>query len=128
MLDEIVTEALAERGGVWIGKLASQFGFTAAQAEGLVPAALERIAALLQNGTLDVSSGLDAGSVLSNLNVGELAGKVGIEADKAAEGLEGVLPEVVSTIQEKAGGAEGLLSMLGGGGIGGAAGKLRSLF
>lgn len=128
MIEGLLKELLSEKGSSWVGMLTSKLGFSTEQAEGFVPAALEKVVGLFSSGKVDVADGLDAGNILSKLDPGEIGKKVGVDADKAKEGLEGLIPNVVSSVEEKAGGADGLLSMLGKGGVGDAIGKLGKLF
>ena len=75
--------------------------------------------------------GLGAGgiqSLLPRIDLGSLASESGVEASKASSGLQAMLLLLLSALQDKAGGTEGILSLLGGGSeagaLGGLAGKL----
>ena len=126
-MQEIIKQLLGEKSGQWIGLLTSKFGFDAGQAKSFVPAILDKVMAVVGGGKLDLTKGLDPTALLSKLDVDDLAKQSGVDTDKARQGLEGILPDVAASIQEKAGGASGLLSMLGGKG-GGVLGKVAKLF
>ncbi len=78
---------------------------------------------LLQTLTGAGFSGDEAESFLP----GALVGETGVDEGKARGGLEALIPVVLSLLQDKAGGAEGLLGMLGGGKEGGAPNPLDPL-
>lgn len=113
-----IQDLLKEKGGSLIGGLVSQAGFSYSQAQSFVPAAVAKIVDLLKGGGLDIGSLLSGGgvsSLISKLDIGSLASQAGVDETAATKGLESLVPSVVSSLQDKAGGAAGVLSMLGGG-------------
>ena len=131
---DIVQQLLRERGGELAQNLIGEAGFSSDQAEGFLPLALQKVIAVLQGGDLDLGAllgGSGASSILSRLNVGELATEAGLDEAKAGAGISALIPALLSAIQQGAGGTEGLLASLGGegasdllGAAGGLAGKL----
>ena len=116
---------LKEHGGELLGSLTEGGAMDASQAEGLIPPALSGIGDALSNGQLDLSSllsGLSDGSgvqsLLGQLDLGEVAVQAGLDQGQTESGLTRLIPVVLSLLGDKAGGAEGLLSMLGGTGEG----------
>ncbi len=128
MIDDLLKGLLAVKGQGWITMLTSKFGFDAEQASAFVPAALSKVGSLISSGKLDLAGGFNAGSILSMLNAGEIGEAAGVDSEKAAKGLKALIPEVLSSAEEKAGGADGILSMLTKDGIGASLGKIGTLF
>ncbi len=124
MIDDLIKKIASEKSGEWIAMLTSKLGFTGDQASGFIPAAISRIQGLFTSGGLDISKGVDVKSIMSKLNPAEIGKEVGVDADKATKALEGVVPDMLSTLEEKSGGLSSLLS----GGLGGAMGKLGKMF
>lgn len=132
-------ELLQQHAGELIAAVQGGSQLDANEAERLVPPAVDGIGSALQGGGLDLSSLLGGGSgavgaLLGQLDVGRIAAAAGLDEGKAREGLQALIPVVMSLLGDKAGGAEGLLSLLGGegesggasglGALGGIAGKL----
>lgn len=129
---------LKEHGGELLSSLTGAGGLDEGQAQNLLPPALSGIGDALQGGGLDIASLLGGGgegpaALLDKLNIGEIASSAGLTEDQASGGLASLVPAVMSLLGNQSGGAEGLLSMLGGGGegasgalgaLGGIAGKL----
>ena len=128
---------LKEHGGELLSALKGAGGLDASQAEGLLPPAAKGIGEAISGGGFDLSSLLGGGGdavtgLLDKLNIGEIAASAGLDEAQAKGGLASLIPVVMSLLGNKAGGAEGLMSMLGGGGeksgalgaLGGIAGKL----
>jgi len=129
---------LKEHGGELLGAVTNGSSLDASQAEGLIPPALGGIGDALAGGDLDLSSLLGGGgdgvaALLGKLDVGAIAAQAGLDEGQAQSGLTALIPVVVSLLGDKAGGADGLMSMLGGlaggsgaggGVLGGLAGKL----
>ncbi|MGH0034528.1 MAG: hypothetical protein ACQGVK_05835 [Myxococcota bacterium] len=118
-----------------VGALAGQSELDEGEAKALVPPALSGIGEALGGGGIDLAGLLGgqggAGELLGRLDVGGIAAAAGLGEDRARSGLESLIPIVLSLLGDKAGGAEGLASLLGGAGgsdamgaIGGLAGKL----
>lgn len=124
---------LKEHGSELIGAITGGSGLDAGQAENLIPPALGGIGDALSGGNLDLGSllgggGGDIGALLGKLDIGGIASQAGLGEDQARDGLTSLIPMVLSLLGDKSGGAEGLLSMLGGeGGGGGALGALGGL-
>ena len=130
----LVDELLSGNKSELLQGLTEKAGFTADEATKFLPPAAEQVVAQVKGGGFDLSSLLGGGgvsSLISNLDIGALAANVGIEESKVTAGLQTVVPLLLSALQNKAGGASGVLSLLGGdtgGGASGALGKLGGLF
>ena len=125
---------LKEHGDELLGALTQGGGLDASQAESLIPPALGGIGDVLAGGQLDVASLLGGGgegvsAVLGQLDIGAIAGEAGLDEAQTRGGLTALIPVVLSLVGDKAGGADGLMSMLGGlaGGSGGGGGALGGL-
>ena len=116
-------------GGKMIEKLTGSAGFSADQAQKFAPAAGSAVVDALKSsaGKLDLGDLPSAGNIkalMGLINVGGLASKAGVSADMGTKGLQSILPMILSVVASKGGGAQGLLKILGGGGLGGTLGKL----
>jgi hypothetical protein len=135
MLDQL----LKDHGGELIAAITQKSELDASQAEGLLPPALGQITNLLKGGGggIDPMDLLGGGSgavsaMLEKLDIAKVANAAGLDQVQAENGLASLIPVVMSLLGDKAGGADGLLSMLGGDGnsgdgldaLGGLAGKL----
>ena len=123
-------QLLGDQIGPLVEKLTGSAGFDASQAQAFVPAALERIVETLKGGGFDLGSLLGGGSptdLIQKLDPSALAAKAGVDASQASAGLEAIVPDVLGQLKEKAGGAESVLSMLGGGEAGDLLGKAGGL-
>lgn len=132
----MIEALLKKHSGELIGALTGAGGLDTGEAKSLLPPAISGIGDVLGSGNLDVSKLLGSGGaaeLLGKLDLAGIAASAGLNEGKAQSGLSSLIPVVVSLLGEKAGGADGLLSMLGrgsGGGsaalgaIGGIAGKL----
>jgi hypothetical protein len=116
-----------------IEALTSQGGLDREQAERFVPEATEATLGQLRNAKdlgldpRDLLEGRNVGSLLSQLDIGSLAGRVGMGESQVLQALQAFVPALLGILNAKGGGAEGALSLLGGGGaagVMGAAGKL----
>ena len=126
---------LKEHGGELLSSLTGAGGLDAGQAKSLLPPAIGGITEAMSGGGLDIGALLGGGegavsSLLGKLNVGEIAASAGLDEGQAKNGLASLIPAVMALLGDKAGGAEGLMSMLGGeksgalSALGGIAGKL----
>ena len=128
---------LKEHGGELLSSMTSGTGLDTSQAESLLPPALSGIGEALSGGGLDLGALLGGGQtgvsdLLGKLDIGQIAGAAGLDEGQAKTGLASLIPAVLSLLGNKAGGADGLMSMLGGGdaksgalgALGGIAGKL----
>lgn len=126
---EMVQKLLADQGPELIRSLVEKAGFDSAEAQSFLPAAAEKVVAVLQGGDLDLGAllGGGGGDLLSKLNAGELASETGIGEAKVEAGLGELVPGLLSAFKDQSGGADALLAALGGGkgdGLLGAAGGL----
>ncbi len=131
----MIEALLREHRGELLASLTGSAGLEAGQAESLLPPALGRIAEALAGGGVDLGELLGsggAGALLSKLDIGSIASLAGLDEATTRNGLASLVPVVLRLLEDEAGGAKGLLSMLGGGGqggglagaLGGIAGKL----
>jgi len=133
----MIETLLKQHGGELMSALTGSGGLDAGQAERLLPPAVGGIGEALAGGGLDLGDLLGGGggaasALLSKLDISAIAGAAGVDEGQTRNGLASLIPIVVSLLGKEAGGAEGLLSMLGGqggstgavGALGGLAGKL----
>jgi len=129
----MIESILREHGGELLGALEGAGGLSSDQAESLLPPAIGGIGDALSSGDLDIGRLLGGGgvsSLLGKLDVGGIAAQAGLEEGQARSGLQALIPVALSLLGDKAGGAEGLLSMFGGesqGGAGNALGAVTGL-
>jgi len=138
----VLEDLLKEHGGELIKSITQGSELDASQAESLLPPAFGQITDLIKGGGdgFDLGDLLGGGQgaaseLLGKLDIGKIAGIAGLSEGQAQGGLQSLIPAVVSLLGDKAGGVQGLLSMLGGadteggagsglGALGGIAGKL----
>lgn len=126
MLDQLLSGDRSEL----VKKLTGVLGVDEAKAGSFLTKALDVIQKALSSGKLDPSALLSGNlsSITSNLDLGSLAGLLGGNEAKARDGLGAIIGPLASRLKEQGGGAEGLLSQIGGEQAGGAlkgiAGKL----
>jgi hypothetical protein len=116
MLDQL----LKEHGGELIAAVTGGSELDASQAESLLPPALGQITDLLKGGGggMDLTELLGGGSgavsaLLESLDISKIANAAGLEPSQAEGGLASLIPVVMSLLGDKAGGLDGLMSMLG---------------
>jgi len=114
---------LKENGTELLAALTGSGGLDTSQAESLLPAALSGIGDAVGGGELDLSSLMGGGgdgiaALLGKLDIAGIASSAGLETGQAQTGLTSLIPVVLSLLGNKAGGAEGIMSLLGGAGIG----------
>jgi len=127
---DIVKQLLADQAGPLVEKLTGQLGFSAEQAQGFVPAAVTQLIEVVKGGGIDLAGllgGGDPSALVDQVDTGALAQAAGVDATKAKQGLQSIAPSILEKLGESAGGAQGLLSMLGGEGAGGLLGKASGL-
>jgi len=113
-----VDQFLEENGGELVGGLVQQLGFSKEQAQTFVPIAVSKVLELLQGGGLDLGSllgGASAKGVSDRIDVGQLASQAGVSEPLAQQGVESLVPTLLSKLGEQGGGAEGVGALLGGG-------------
>ena len=128
----MIEALLKEHGAELLSSLTGAGGLDAGQAKNLLPPAISGIGEAISGGGLDLSDLLGGGSgavsaLLGKLNVGEIAGAAGLDESQTQTGLASLIPAAVALLGDKAGGAEGLMSLLGGGEKSGALGALRGI-
>jgi hypothetical protein len=135
----VLDQLLKEHGGELIAAITQGSELNASQAESLLPPALGQITDLVEGGGggIDLTDLLGGGSgavsaLLEKLDIVQIASAAGLDQSQTQGGLASLIPVVMSLLGDKAGGVDGLLSMLGGdgssgsglGALGGIAGKL----
>lgn len=126
----IIDELISSGGTELLASLTEKAGFTPQEAQRFLPVATEQVVEEVQGGGLDLGSllgGDGVGSLISKLDIGSLASQTGLDTAQASTGLQSLVPVLLSLLQSKAGGADGILSMLGGSQKGGAMGALGKL-
>ena len=118
---DLIKSLIADKGGELVSQLIDKSGFSTEQAEAFVPEAFSSVVDAVKGG----ANPEDEGGLLEQIDIGNLASKVGIDTEAASGGLSTILPMVMSLLGEKAGGLGALTSLLGGGD--GIAGKLTGL-
>ena len=124
MLNDLLNGLMSDSGNGWVTMLSEKFGFSPEQAQKFIPAVMEQVSGLVAGGKIDLSNGFDASAILGMLNSSKAASAAGVEQAKADAGLQSLIPEMLSSLEGKMGGADGLSSLLGKDGLGGALGKL----
>jgi hypothetical protein len=115
-MKELIEQILSLKGGNWTSLLTDKLGFSMEQATAFVPNSLKQVFKVFEKGKLDLGSLLGGGGVsklMEQVNLDKIAKKSGVEPDKAREGLEQLMPDMLATVKDKAGDADGLLAMLG---------------
>ncbi len=129
----MIEALLKEHSGELLSSLTGGAGLNASQAKDLLPPAISGIGDALKGGGLDLSDLLGGGSgavskLLGQLDIGAIAGAAGLDKSEARNGLTSLIPAVISLLENKAGGAAGVMSMLGGeGGQSGTVGALAGI-
>lgn len=120
-MQAILQQLLGDKASQWTQTLTEQAGFSGEEAQSFLPAALDKVCGVFQQGDLD----FDASSLLGKLDPSGLGSALGIGGEKATTGLRALLPDVLSSIQDKFD-PDSLQSLLGGeaGGLLGKVGKL----
>ena len=130
---DLLKNLLESKAGDLASGLVSKAGFSADQAKAFVPEAAGSVVnAVKGSDKIDFTNmGTSVQAVIGRIDIASLAGKTGIGATQAKSGLAVIVPALLKLLEEKAGGAAGITSMLGGlkgaGGLGkvvGGAGKL----
>ncbi len=129
---DFLKDLLEDKSATMISSLLGKAGFSAGQAEAFVPPAARSVLDAVksragQAGLAELASNPEA--VAGAVDIAGLADEAGISREKAASGLEAVLPIILGVLRDKAGSLGSLGSLLGGGGeavgaISGMAGKL----
>ncbi len=119
---DFLSGILKEKSPQLMGALTSKAGFSPEQAEKFVPAAGSAVMDTMksQAGNLDLdnlSSPNNVKTVMGGIDAGSLASMAGVTPQQSVGGLTAIVPMLLGLIGSKAGGASGLVSMLGGGGI-----------
>ena len=131
---DLLKNLLGDKTSDLVSGLVSKAGFSQDQAQAFVPEAASSVVDAVKGagGGIDFSDmGSAAQTVMGKVDVPALAGKVGIGTEQVQNGLSAILPTLLNLFQEKAGGASGIMSMLGGlgeGGLGKIAGGLGKMF
>ena len=136
-IQQLIEQVLQEKGGDLVQSLVSQLGFDANTAQQFVPAAIGQLGQALGGGggggfdlaglLGNLGGGGDLSGLLDQVNVGALASEAGTSETEAKQGLEALAPQVLDALGQQAGGADGLLSALGGGDAGGLLGAASKL-
>ena len=131
---DFLKDMLAEHSGDLVAKLTGSAGLSSEAAEKFIPAAGSATVDAIKSESagLDLTNLAAAGnvsSVMSGIDVGALASKVGISAEQTTSGMSAILPTILGLIGSKAAGSSGgVLALLGlGGGLGGVADKIKGM-
>ncbi len=99
-----------------VSGLVDKAGFSADQAKAVVPEAASSVVDAVKGADIDFSSiGAASQAIVDKVDVGSLAGKVGIDTAQAQSGLGALVPNLLELVQEKAGGGEGGIGKIVGG-------------
>lgn len=117
-MHELITKFLGGQGAGLSKQLMDKLGLDADGAKGFIGAACEKVLDSVKGGKVDASAvlGGNVSEIVSKIDVAGLAQKTGLDQAKVTDGLKTVVPGFLDSVKEQAGGASGLLSMLGGGG------------
>ena len=97
-MQEILKKLLDGSTPQWIEQITGKLGIGGEQASTLVQGIIRKVGKLFESGKVDVAdlaTGLDADGLLSKMNLGGLAEKVGIDEEKAREGAGEILPDIL---------------------------------
>ena len=127
---DLIKNFISENSGDLIGKLTSS-GFDLDQAKQFLPEAasgLTEAAGKLDMSELmsSISSG-DTSKLMSMVNIGSIASKLGMDADQVTSGLGSLLPSIISALKD-GGGLGDAVSALSGGSAGGLLNTVKGLF
>ena len=117
---EMIKSLISEHGASLMSTLTDS-GFSADQAQQFLPEAAQSISDAVSAGGVSgmLSSGGDvddmASTILNNIDIESIAGKVGIDSSMVSNGLTALIPQVLAMISSEGG---GLSSLLGGEGAG----------
>lgn len=115
-MKEVIEQILSLKGGNWTSLLTDKLGFSMDQASAFLPNSLKQIFKVFEGGKVDLGSILGGDGVsklMEKVDLDEIAEKSGLAPEKAREGLEQLVPDMLASVREKAGDAEGLMGMLG---------------
>ncbi len=128
---DIIKDIIGENGTEILSAL-TENGFDSAQANNFLGEAGSSIMSALSSGNVsldDNDTTQNAESIIGNINIAELASKVGINSDLATNGLNSIVPVILKLAQEKFGGIQGVMGMLSNSGEAmGMLGKVKSFF
>lgn len=124
---DIIKELISSQGGKLVEQL-TQSGFSAEQADQFIPEASNSIIDAIKDKGVGAIADGSASSLMDSININGLASKLGIESGLAQNGMQSILPIVLSFLQNKSGGLSGVLSMLGGKDAGGLANMAKGFF
>ncbi len=115
---DFLKQLIGEKSSELVAGLVEKTGFTVEQAEKFVPAATGSVVEAAQKvENLDPSNlGHATQSIMDKIDISALAQQVGIDKQLAQSGLTALLPNLLQSLQEKAGALGGLASMFGKGG------------
>ena len=109
-------QAIIEKYGPALTRqLTSKSGFTPTEAQGFVPALIEKVVGVVKGGGVDLKSlfGGNVSSLIAKLDLASLAKTAGVDRAKAEAGAREVVPSLVAQLQSDPGGLEGLLGKAG---------------
>ncbi len=130
---ELMQNIMADKATDLLGALTGKAGYTTEQADRFLPEAGTAVGSALsaQASELDLAdpaSASNIGAVLNSVDVASLANRTGVSAEQSVAGLNALLPMLLGFLGERAGGASGLLALLGSGkSIGGALGGVKDV-
>lgn len=125
-MQNLLQDFLSKQGPALIQTLSSKLGFTQQQASGFLGAIVGNATKVLGTKGFDAKTllGGGTGALLAKLDLPGIAKQVGIDAKKADAGAAEVVPSLLKHLEKGAGGLEGMLGKVGGGGLAKSAGDL----
>lgn len=115
-------EIVSENEGGLVQELVSKAGLSETGAKQFLPVAIAKITELLSSDDVDIRSLLSGDVIsmlMSKLDIGGLAAQAGIDEDSANQGLQQLVPSLMTELQTKALGDSDLASLLRGKPVGG---------
>ncbi len=106
---DILQSIIGDKAGELVSGLVGQ-GFSQEQAENFLPEAGSSIVSAFK----ESGDNADADSILGNIDLSAIASKLGIDSNLVDQGMKFILPSI--------------LGQLGGSGVGGMLGKIKTLF
>ncbi|MFT7676266.1 MAG: hypothetical protein ACI8QC_000236 [Planctomycetota bacterium] len=106
-MDELLKQMLGTQIEALTSKLQAEAGFEEAQARSFIDALIEKVAALIGSGSLDMASimgEVDLPDLIQKLEPSELGAKADLTAERATAALESALPDLLDTAKSLLGG------------------------
>lgn len=115
MMDDILKQMLGGQIGEWTSKLEGMAGFDTDKAGSFLSGIIDKVAALFQSGSLDITSlmgEVDVDGLVDQLDPKALAEQAGISPEQAKSALQQILPDLVGQAKSALDGLGGMFQSL----------------